>query len=499
MWILCICFCVIMGLAGTAVWFWKHLPEGLSKEQILERNLLKEGNERAFWFDLWYPLAYKIYGFLQKQTWLTANEEKINQLQKLYVGCRRESLKEFYFCYRVIIILWLITGFTALVMLGIFSENGTSLFDGGYGLSREEPGGGQRQITLKVRSESEDREVTVTVPERTYTREEVQAKMMEAREYILKSYLGENPSSEKVSKPLILVSKIPDNQIQVKWKLDSNGYVNADGTLNRDELSEAVEIHFTAVLKYGEEKERIPIDCTLLPQEKTKQELFWEKWNKKLESLKEESRQETVLSLPEEVDGIPVSYQEKKTSSWLGIFILGLFACILTPAFLDYRMEQKIIRREEELQREYPEIVERFILLIGAGLTIRGAWYRITEDYEKRCETGERQKHILYEEMLVTRRAMENGQSEMVAYSDFGRRMSLIQYMRFNTMLTQNLKKGSKDLLQRMDFEAKDALRERRELARKSGEEAGTKLLIPMMLMLVIVFAMILIAAFQNL
>ena len=79
----------------------------------------------------------------------------------------------------------------------------------------------------------------------------------------------------------------------------------------------------------------------------------------------------------------------------------------------------------------------------------------------------------------------------------FGRRISMLQYMKFSTLLVQNLKKGSDDLLRRMELEAEDAVRIRRELAKKQGEEAGTKLLLPMMLMLVVVFAMILTAAFR--
>ena len=94
---------------------------------------------------------------------------------------------------------------------------------------------------------------------------------------------------------------------------------------------------------------------------------------------------------------------------------------------------------------------------------------------------------------------MENGQNESVAYAAFGRRLSLLPYMKFSTLLVQNLKKGSDDLLKKMDMEAVDALRERREMAKKLGEEAGTKLLFPMLIMLSLVFALILIAAFQNL
>ena len=65
---------------------------------------------------------------------------------------------------------------------------------------------------------------------------------------------------------------------------------------------------------------------------------------------------------------------------------------------------------------------------------------------------------------------MENGKSEAAAYTSFGRRISMLQYMKFSTLLVQNLKKGSDDLLRRMELEAEDAVRIRRELAQKPGE-----------------------------
>ena len=71
-------------------------------------------------------------------------------------------------------------------------------------------------------------------------------------------------------------------------------------------------------------------------------------------------------------------------------------------------------------------------------------------------------------------------------------------FRKFSTLLVQNLKKGTTDLIRLLDFEVEDAFHERRENAKVLGEEAGTKLLFPMMLMLSIVFALILYAAFQS-
>ena len=66
------------------------------------------------------------------------------------------------------------------------------------------------------------------------------------------------------------------------------------------------------------------------------------------------------------------------------------------------------------------------------------------------------------------------------------------------TLLTQNLKKGSKGLLELLEQESSEAFEERRRRARAEGEKAGTRLLLPMMMMLGIVFLLVLIPAFMS-
>ena len=46
--------------------------------------------------------------------------------------------------------------------------------------------------------------------------------------------------------------------------------------------------------------------------------------------------------------------------------------------------------------------------------------------------------------------------------------------------------------------EAEGALEDRRNMARKAGEEAGTRLLLPMMVMLVVVMFLILVPAYLD-
>ena len=74
----------------------------------------------------------------------------------------------------------------------------------------------------------------------------------------------------------------------------------------------------------------------------------------------------------------------------------------------------------------------------------------------------------------------------------------MLCYLKFSALLVQNLKKGSDDLLRLMDMEASDAFIKRKEQARILGEEAGTKLLLPMFIMFTVVIVIIMFSAFQS-
>ena len=147
---------------------------------------------------------------------------------------------------------------------------------------------------------------------------------------------------------------------------------------------------------------------------------------------------------------------------------------------------------------DYPDIINKFTLLINAGMTVKQAWSKIASDYEAKYLVNQTKKRFAYEEMLVTAHELKLGVTESEAYEQFGRRAGLLPYLKFSTLITQNLKKGNKGLSELLNLEAAEAFEERKEIAKRLGEEAGTKLLMPMMIMLIVVFAIILIPAFQS-
>ena len=75
---------------------------------------------------------------------------------------------------------------------------------------------------------------------------------------------------------------------------------------------------------------------------------------------------------------------------------------------------------------------------------------------------------------------------------------NLFYYKKLVSLILQNLKKGSDGLREAMMNESRSAFEERKQTARRLGEEAGTKLLLPMMLMMGIVLVIIVIPAYFS-
>ena len=71
-------------------------------------------------------------------------------------------------------------------------------------------------------------------------------------------------------------------------------------------------------------------------------------------------------------------------------------------------------------------------------------------------------------------------------------------YLKFSSLIIQHVKKGGRGMEALLQEEGRSALHKRREAAKCLGEEAGTKLLMPMMLMFIIVLILIVVPAFLS-
>lgn len=203
------------------------------------------------------------------------------------------------------------------------------------------------------------------------------------------------------------------------------------------------------------------------------------------------------IELPETVFGKEVEYVDPVYKRDFSVYYLSLSIIILLPFLWKRQREEKLREREDQLVLDYPELVNKIMLLLSAGLTVRGCFERIYEEYKKRIEEGGERRYV-YEELCFSYQEMRNGVSETEAVEAFGRRCRQISYLRFSSVINQNIRKGSEGLTEMLEIEAAEAFEKRKETVKIMGETAGTKLLLPMMLMLVVVMAIIIIPAFMT-
>ena len=140
---------------------------------------------------------------------------------------------------------------------------------------------------------------------------------------------------------------------------------------------------------------------------------------------------------------------------------------------------------------------EEIVLYLGAGMSIRGIFYKLSQDDQRRLQEGG-EKRYAYEEIRMLCNEMNSGVPEAKAYLHLGERCRLRQYTKLCALLTQNLRKGNSTILSALQREAEDAYEERKNIARRLGEEAGTKLLLPMIMMLVVTLVIIIVPAYQG-
>jgi len=333
----------------------------------------------------------------------------------------------------------------------------------------------------------------VVVEERMFTEEEIREMLPGFREKLEKAVLGKNRDADHVDSDLDLVSEIKGYPFIVEWDIGNREVFNRMGEIRENIPAEGSLCMLTAHITYDEHEEQHSFSVMAYPREMSEAEKLGQKIESALSDAAYKSRNEEKFILPSEVDGIKVIWQERKTGS---VVILAVMIAVSIAAVYwgrDKDLDKKLKERDAQLEADYPEMVSKLSLYIGAGMSTRMAWRKMVDEYKQKGI-----KRYVYEEMLLCCREMDSGISELQAYQLFAKRCRLQKYVKLVSLLEQNSRLGAAGFLSTMRSECRDALQDRKSNARRLGEEAGTKLLLPMIMMLAIVMVVIIVPAFVS-
>ena len=355
-------------------------------------------------------------------------------------------------------------------------------------------GDGSKKVSLIAEDGDEEYCISLDIEEKSYTDEELMQMIETALPDLERSILGENESIDKVAYDLRLVKSVDGYPFDVEWRVDEE-YLDYEGHLVKDRLDAPVPVELTAVISCG--SFALEHTFSMMICSKAVQPGKAELMERQISEQESNSRSDKKVTLPSEIGGQKIHWSYKR--SYRGLSLLAAIPLLVLLVYFgrDRDLHRQVEDREEQMRLDYPEIVSSLALLIGAGMTVPNAWMKIAGDYKNRkAQTG--RKRYAYEEMLLTIYEMESGVSQMKAYEHFGRRCRIPSYNKLATLLSQNIRKGAANLPLLLREESKDAFEERKHLARSMGEKAGTKLLVPMMMLLGITLVIIMVPAFQT-
>lgn len=370
-------------------------------------------------------------------------------------------------------------------------------------IERNDYGDGTRKEQLQLEIDGEEEQtVVLEISPRSFSDEEIEKLFSEAIKELKVIVPGENKNLEHVTKDLNLVHDIEGYPFVISWQLSRYDVVDMSGEIQKGKLMEidpdreGIPITITAVLRYEMKESVCNMDMIIFPAEE-KVMSIGEEVLESVSQMDSQTKEELYVTLPDVVDGKRVVWKREEKADSAILLTLGIVVSILLIFLEKQREKEKEEKRREQMLLDYSEIVSQFIVLMGAGMTSKNVWKKMVEDYQKQKSLSDKTRWA-YEEMEITWKEMQNGVPELECYEHFAKRCDLLPYIKLGALLAQNLKKGTKGLWIQLEMEAHQAINDRKNQIKRLGEEAGTKLLVPMLLMLVMVLLIVIVPAFLS-
>jgi len=407
-------------------------------------------------------------------------------------------LRDYYVKKITNIIMAAVAGLLLIVLL-IVNENGSKKLLSDNSIRRNEFGKGNSSYELSVKSGDYDYGIVdVEVSEQKKTDEELNKLLNEFVEQLFLTVLNGNESFSHVDSDLNTVRGLDGYPFTVRWELSDYEILNEDGSYGRKEAgSKGEPVTLRAVIKYEDKEWVYEREAVIFPRSLNEEEKKEKLLRDTLNEYDSKSRNEAYMYLPDTIDGIEVTWEEKKEHHEIILLVVISLLLIGIWKGTDRDLSDRYEKRNQALLIEYAEIVSELEMLLSSGMTIRGALEKMNENYKKAKERNGNIKYA-YEELRVCIKKIKDGANESTCYEYWGNRCELICYRKLSSLLIQNIRKGNSGLINALSNETKIAFEERKAGIRRKGEEAQTKLLFPMILMLGVVMIIIMIPAYFS-
>ena len=338
-------------------------------------------------------------------------------------------------------------------------------------IKRPEPGEEPEQITLDVKDENSGTTISIdtVISPRKMTYEETTSCFDRAYDELLDILQKDNDSLDNIVMSIQFPDSLCNGIVNIHIYPEDYRIIDYDGTVYNENIGagESVETALNYVMSYEDYTRNGVIDINVKSLgENPHSMLTTDKQTLKriIDNALKENEDKAVIELPDTINNTSVTYAyvQSQTGSknnllFAAMIVIAVIVLIYYKKKTKAKEEQKL--RQKQLQYDYSEVISKLTLLLGAGMTVRRAWEKMIEDYMRKKKSA-KDERIVYEQMYIT-----------------------------------NIKKGTKELKELLYQESYDAFEQRKSLAVKKGEEAATRLLMPMFMLLIVVMIIVMVPA----
>lgn len=395
----------------------------------------------------------------------------------------QKETEQFFMKQGKIILSEVIIGIFLLIIL-IFG----SLFSSKYiVLNRNLFGEGTKEVQISLKKDKKNKKITYRLGEQELSTTEIKKIYKEFFKKLKKEMAGANKGLDKVTRSLNLPENLEGYPFEITYEPSEDGYIFLDGALNKKEQQklkkgEFYTTYITAQISYRQYRQSKRYKVEIFPKEDTYRYDLFSKVEQYLKRKEQKDRYGTQIKIPSSYKGIKIGNGQKGVGSW-GVLVLFITLGLFIPVHNYISLREKGDECQVEAERDFPVIVHLLTLYMGAGLSFYSAVRRITYNYQSQKKENEQKKYA-FEKIIFMERQMNNGISQKEACHNWGMQFRTDSYQKLSLILIQSFTKGAKEASILMETEEKEAFRKRVDRARKEGEEAATRLLFPMILLL---------------
>jgi Flp pilus assembly protein TadB len=190
------------------------------------------------------------------------------------------------------------------------------------------------------------------------------------------------------------------------------------------------------------------------------------------------------VTLPEKTSGgvkLAWSLPAQRTALFAPFLFLLIGVVVYRRRYA--RIDREIAAARESVERDFPDFLDKLVLLLNAGVVISSAISKIAYDYRERREAA--LGSYFYDELCRMEDRIDSSRvSLMSEFAELAAKSGRREVMRFSAILADNIDKGGA-LAEKLAQESGALWDMRKKSAEKKGRIAETKLTFPMMLQLV--------------